>query len=529
MGHYEDLPDNDLENPLVLRAYDAAAKVIDRQLQTISIKYEAWADLKDGQWVPREGEPYRNSNAMRADVLRNNHMWFYITDAERFGPPGEDFSHHPLLAQSQFKASNGYPMLQNDVLRVVHDYYAHTTSPVAFGPKGEEAAWRNHMATIDDPWARWAITTETRGQNSWVNFRPGITDEMPLGERGFAPQKAALLPISDTLTGDDYVDLPMHELQRDLTPAQAQGSLPENEYFQPNRGAITFRKGMAPLIRMMADSDPSTIVHESGHAWLEELFRDAAHPNAPLQLQADAATTRAWLGIKQGEAIPRRAHEQWARGFERYLMEGIAPTRELATVFGKFKQWLTRIYQSVAKLRTPINDDVRQVFDRLIASPEQPTIITEPRNTARMMADMHEVEAATTPAHMAGPAADQIITKWKHNCAVWRRRNTMPFLDRNSKAERSKSRTRHLQVASMKPNLSPDQRAVIQQLARSQQASTNLHQQAASFEQQQLKQAQEMGLPPESLGLPSNPSNSVLQGDSPEELTDKNSEEAEED
>ena len=102
----------------------------------------------------------------------------------------------------------------------------------------------------------------------------------------------------------------------------------------------------------------------------------------------------------------------------------------------------------------------------------------------------------------------------------------MLYLDRNSKAERSKSRTRQLQVASMKPNLSQDQRAVMQQLVRSQQASTNLHQQAANFEQQQAQQA---GLPPESKGLasPSQPKPG-LQGDSPDVAQDQMSEDEEE-
>jgi hypothetical protein len=38
----------------------------------------------------------------------------------------------------------------------------------------------------------------------------------------------------------------------------------------------------------------------------------------------------------------------------------------LADVFAKFKDWLTRIYQTLQGLGAPINDDIRRVFDRML-------------------------------------------------------------------------------------------------------------------------------------------------------------------
>jgi hypothetical protein len=35
------------------------------------------------------------------------------------------------------------------------------------------------------------------------------------------------------------------------------------------------------VIRLFSKADASTIIHELGHNWLEELLRDAKHPDAP--------------------------------------------------------------------------------------------------------------------------------------------------------------------------------------------------------------------------------------------------------
>lgn len=220
---YERLPDNDMDNPLVKRAYEEAAHEIKEQFKSLPIKVEAWKG---------EGEPYKKSgkenasDAMRRDVIDNHHMWYFPTTKETFGPKGVDFTGHPLLEPSGIKDASGHEMLTNDLLRVVHDYYAHTTTPNQFGPLGEEAAWQNHMRTIKSPLARWAITSETRGQNSWVNFNPDVFGkDIPIADRPFARQKAALLPLDWAKTGDEAVDRPINDLEHQLTPEQAKGSL----------------------------------------------------------------------------------------------------------------------------------------------------------------------------------------------------------------------------------------------------------------------------------------------------------------
>lgn len=211
---YEAMPMNDLANPDVRKAYEELAKEVKEQFESIPVKVEV---------LSGQGEPYDGSADMRRDVLDNNHLYIYGTDAASFGPKGVTYDNHPLLEDSGLVDINKRPLLMNDLLRAVHDYYAHTMSPVEFGPKGEEAAWKNHMAMTASPWARWALTSETRGQNSWVNFREGI-DKLPLKERGFAEQKVGLLPIEFAMTGDPTVDGPMEVLRERIGEDRAKGS-----------------------------------------------------------------------------------------------------------------------------------------------------------------------------------------------------------------------------------------------------------------------------------------------------------------
>jgi hypothetical protein len=153
----------------------------------------------------------------------------------------------------------------------------------------------------------------------------------------------------------------------------------------------------------MRDADASTFIHETGHSFLEQLMRDAVHEAAPEQLKADAKTVRDWIGAKEGERITTKAHEKFAKGFEQYMREGVAPSTGLARVFAQFKAWLTNIYQTIKNLGSPINDDIRRVFDRMLTEPARPAVVAPERPRGPTFADIHEADAAEAPT---GPAAD---------------------------------------------------------------------------------------------------------------------------
>lgn len=147
------------------------------------------------------------------------------------------------------------------------------------------------------------------------------------------------------------------------------------ELQQKARGKIRLATDKAKAVITLFDqANASTLIHETGHHWLDELVKDAEHNMAPVQLKADVEVVRKWLG-NDGKEITGRQHEKFARGFERFLMEGVAPSRALDRVFSKFKEWLTSLYSTVDKLKSPINDDIRHVFDRLLSANPEKTVI----------------------------------------------------------------------------------------------------------------------------------------------------------
>jgi hypothetical protein len=185
----------------------------------------------------------------------------------------------------------------------------------------------------------------------------------------------------------------------------------QKELFQSQLGKVSIREGKRPIITLAKTADASTFIHETGHVFLEEIMRDAAHDAAPDVLKQDAKTVRDWLGVQTPGEIKTRHHEKFARGFEQYLREGVAPSPGLASVFAKFRDWLLRIYQTIKGLGSEITPDIRGVFDRLLAEEPQRTVIAPDLAKRPNLQDIHESDAVLTPPHEAERAFDRIAAE----------------------------------------------------------------------------------------------------------------------
>ena len=234
---------NDPNNPEVKKAYEALAK------ETI----EQYKDFIDAGYVVEinNEEPYANSAEMIEDLRVNKRIKIFSTESG-FGDnkiTDKQRSENPLLRSTDFTDSNGVPMLVNDLFRAIHDFYGHAELGNSFGPKGEENAWNVH-ARMFSPLARRAMTTETRGQNSWVNFS-GVNKKIEalrdkarkLREQGapeskiqkivdkiyeigsFAEQKIGLLPeeFSNLDTEQDTIESEVQKLKDLLGKKQFSG------------------------------------------------------------------------------------------------------------------------------------------------------------------------------------------------------------------------------------------------------------------------------------------------------------------
>jgi hypothetical protein len=185
---------DDPNDPLTKASYDAMIKETMAQYE-----HAKKAGLKVEFWNPeKDKDPYGASPRLATEDVRNNHhMWVFPTHAG-YGsgdPINEDDAKKNPLLQLTGETWNGIPVTVNDVFRAVHDYYGHAKEGVGFRADGEENAWRSH-ASMYSPLARMAMTSETRGQNSWLNYGPhGEKNRTARTEDTvFAPQKIGVLP-----------------------------------------------------------------------------------------------------------------------------------------------------------------------------------------------------------------------------------------------------------------------------------------------------------------------------------------------
>jgi hypothetical protein len=187
---------NEPNNPAVKKSFNA---MIDETMD----QYDALR--KEGykfDFMPASGDIYGNPRNAINDVVTNKHLYVFPT-VQGFGGPSalKASQANPLLLKTGEKWG-GQDVTANDVFRAVHDVFGHAKHGVGFRAAGEENAFQSH-ARMYSPKALPAATSETRGQNSWVNFGPyGDVNRSanPLLTE-YAEQKTGLMPAWTWLEG----------------------------------------------------------------------------------------------------------------------------------------------------------------------------------------------------------------------------------------------------------------------------------------------------------------------------------------
>ena len=250
-------------------------------------------------------------------------------------------------------------------------------------------------------------------------------DEIDVEARNFVIWDEAAIKVIDPETG------PTAELFQD----QAGG--PRGSLQITNEGYV---------ISLFPDADLSTILHETGHIFMEEMLSILSSDNANAGIIADWDKTANWQSenitehktylrkelSKQGLSDTRRNkltkaleffdtasqaevksaalqfghnlpdaqaagvaesfHELWARGFEGYLLQGKAPSLELEKPFSRFRRWLSRIYKSVLQLNVNVTEEITDVFNRMLATDVEIQALTAVNElTARSKEEMERI------------------------------------------------------------------------------------------------------------------------------------------
>ena len=329
------------------------------------------------------GDPYGNPRNALLDLQDNNHLFVFSTEDGYGGVPITDAERaaNPLLAESGFYFGDR-PALVNDLFRAVHDYFGHFKEGVGFRARGEENAWQQHMAMFS-PLARRAATTETRGQNSWVNFGPHAEANKTASGAAtvYAEQKIGLLP--DWVLQEGYLGGASRLSQLDATSLRQDEVDPTQQprgEFEPSTNTIFLHE----------KADATTVLHEMSHFWMTTLFKIASQPTASARVKQDADTLLKWFGVKDlatwnGMTLAEQKphHEAFAYNAEAHWFgESKSPTAdpEMRRLFRTFGRWVRAVYRHArdvlnatyrrefGKDLPSLTPDVRAVFDRMLAS-----------------------------------------------------------------------------------------------------------------------------------------------------------------
>lgn len=287
----------------------------------------------------------------------------------------------------------------------------------------------------DDAELIYDLTTESR--NIWnlnedekqkVYDALGCTDEV---DADFMIQKEAAL-VADELGykavavedehGTSYIILPGNKVYEESVYEKLNPDYNYRVYRQEHKGAYAGAYDADQnILHIFEAANQSTVIHESAHWWLSMLNNIATDPElkelakedkvleATLQkAQKDRDAIRAWASyypdvmkeykgtliekeFKEYEAAIKKdpenkelqerfIQERFARGFERYLLTGKAPTKELQGTFRRFKKWLINLYKTTKEIiKNPENylglkdpsDEVKEIFDHMMVSEEE--------------------------------------------------------------------------------------------------------------------------------------------------------------
>lgn len=168
--------------------------------------------------------------------------------------------------------------------------------------------------------------------------------------------------------GIDGIKYPAESIARGLTSDTARGfnyvvfdenavSIKEVIKFQKDanksRGAVMASMDGQATIYALTDPNVSTPVHELAH-----VFEHYLTPEERQEVIKNTGT--------QGWTI--ETSEKFARGFEKYLANGNAPTEGLKKVFQKFKQWLTDIYNGIkdSEIDIELSPKMEEIYAKML-------------------------------------------------------------------------------------------------------------------------------------------------------------------
>lgn len=286
----------------------------------------------------------------------------YNTEAE---------ARNELAAAANSMANSDYG--DESELDRIHSYFINTDNFVTVPDAMTQEKWDKAIAEAREKGyrgIRYRNAVEDRGSWSYIVFNP---EDMKLADPFTYDDNGNLIPLSERFNSSN----PDIRYQSEQTG---------------HRGALTsLNDDWEATMALFESADGSTVVHETAHFIFDMMEKFVENGLADERMQSDYKKLVAWMTLTPEQAakgyeaylktVPEGTDamtpEQWkyveeqerlARGFEAYCMEGRAPSVELQGAFATLRRILLHIYKTVRALGVQLTDDVRQVFDGMLAT-----------------------------------------------------------------------------------------------------------------------------------------------------------------
>ena len=101
-------------------------------------------------------------------------------------------------------------------------------------------------------------------------------------------------------------------------------------------------------IKLYEDANFSTLPHELAHFWLDNIWNYTQSGLASPEYMAQFNDVKKWLGIKDNQRfILPKQHEEFARAYEKYLVNGQYPSEAVKGAFNDYDNWIKSVYNTM--------------------------------------------------------------------------------------------------------------------------------------------------------------------------------------
>ena len=135
------------------------------------------------------------------------------------------------------------------------------------------------------------------------------------------------------------------------------------------QGLVQFKEDGTAIITGFRSANVSTGIHEVAHVARRRLLNKETPEHFRRGIdEKELKAVEKWAGVKDGRWSVE-AEEKFARGFEKYIRDGKAPTKGLQALFTKLGAWMRDIYEDVSgsQIDIDISPEIRQVMDRMVS------------------------------------------------------------------------------------------------------------------------------------------------------------------